>query len=236
MKQHFYYTLFLALSLFAASAMGGALKLSSSDLLSIANSRIDIALQTYKEQGFRVESKIGNISPKLTVADCIEGISTNLRRDIMQTHNNTLEISCETPTWKVFVPAEIKIFGKVLVAASSIAKKSTIKRHHIISREQQLNLTRYGTYTQFKDIAGMLTRRSVRQGEVIKPSQLKAPTVIQRGDQVIITAHNPGITIQMKGEALSSGILGQQISVRNTTSNRVVRAEVTEKGRVAVIL
>jgi len=211
-------------------------RLTALDLREIANMHVLEATSHFKAQGLRSEFNIGNITPQLTVPKCISEPQAKLRRNILQTQHNTLEISCTAPKWQVFIPTQIKLFGQILNAKTSIPKNTRIDSYHLSKQSAQLNLTRYGTYTEFEQVEGMITRRSIRQGEAIKPSQLKAPTVIERGDQVIISASNPVISIQMKGEALSSGTKGQQISVRNTTSNRVVKAEVTGKGRVAVVL
>jgi DNA mismatch repair protein MutS len=43
---------------------------------------------------------------------------------------------------------------------------------------------------------------------------------------VVISAHSGTISVRMPGEALSDGILGKQISVRNQRSRRVIKAQV----------
>jgi flagellar basal body P-ring formation protein FlgA len=51
---------------------------------------------------------------------------------------------------------------------------------------------------------------------------------------VVISARSGAINVRMPGEALSGGILGQQISVRNLTSQRVIKARVMGPGQVEV--
>ncbi|MNG41192.1 flagellar basal body P-ring biosynthesis protein FlgA [compost metagenome] len=50
----------------------------------------------------------------------------------------------------------------------------------------------------------------------------------------MISARSGTITVRMPGEALADGTLGEQISVRNQGSQRVVRARVLGPGQVEV--
>jgi len=63
-------------------------------------------------------------------------------------------------------------------------------------------------------------------------SHLKAAQLIAAGEQVQILSQSGSIRVQMSGEALSGGSLGQQIRVRNLTSGRVLRARVVAPGLV----
>lgn len=136
----------------------------------------------------------------------------------------------------MFIPVKIEIFGQVVVATTSIPKNTLIQARHVSLSEQQVNVTRYASYDAVDLVTGMLTKRTIRQGSVITPSRLEAPQLISRGDQVIISANSDVIAIQMKGEALNSGALGEQISVKNLSSNRVIRAQVVERGKVSVLM
>ena len=98
----------------------------------------------------------------------------------------------------------------------------------------QINKHRKGFFVNQQNIVGMLIRRSIQSGDVFYPGMLAPPKVIARGDTVIISALSDVISVQMMGTALSDGKLGQQISVRNKKSERVVRATVVSRGRVSV--
>ncbi|NEP50997.1 MAG: flagellar basal body P-ring formation protein FlgA, partial [Moorea sp. SIO3C2] len=51
---------------------------------------------------------------------------------------------------------------------------------------------------------------------------LEQPLLIKRGDSVVVTARTGTLTVKMPGTALMDGHRGEQISVRNKQSNRVV--------------
>jgi flagella basal body P-ring formation protein FlgA len=78
----------------------------------------------------------------------------------------------------------------------------------------------------------MQLKRNVSADTVLSHTQLEQNRLIQRGDKVVISAGNSSVNVRMPGEALEDGTLGAQIRVRNTRSNRVIRARVTGPGQV----
>lgn len=213
-----------------------ATELRASELRSLAHSFISAKLLPLAEKKHRYDLKIGNLSPSLRLRQCDNRIEFDLKRDAYQSPNNTIEAQCASPSWKLYIPITIDIYGPIVVAKTSIPKSTLIRKHHLELKEQQINLTRYANYNAIDLVQGMRAKRNIRQGAVISPSNLEAPMLVARGDQVIISAESEVIAIQMKGEALNSGALGEQISVKNLSSDRVIRARVTERGKVSVLL
>ncbi len=213
-----------------------ATELGAKELNALAESFLDTELLPLAEKNHRYEFKIGNISPSIRLRSCDDSLEIELKRDILQSPNNTIEMRCVEPSWQLYIPATIDIYGKVVIARTSIPKNTLLRSHHLELREQQINVSRYANYNAVGLVSGMRTKRSIRQGAVISPSNLEPPMLVARGDQVIISAESDVIAIQMKGEALNSGALGEQISVKNLSSNRVIRARVTERGKVSVLL
>ncbi|KZX82131.1 hypothetical protein A3715_06335 [Oleiphilus sp. HI0009] len=234
-KRHLYTIVTLLLASIAANS-SFAQTLNAENLITEAYSYLTMELSTYEAKGFRTEYKIGKVSPKFSVPVCESEIKKELRRDIFKTANNTIAMSCASPTWQIHISAKAALYKKVITALQSIPKNTAIRESHLGTMEQQVNLNRRGSYGHPDHLVGMITKRSIRQGEVISPTQLKAPMLVQRGDEVLISASNSAIRIQMKGEALSAGSLGEQISVRNLSSERIIRAQVLERGKVLVVL
>lgn len=224
------------MALGSTNALSSPRTLDAGELRVMAEHFVEKELLPLAEKQHRYEVSIGNIPPRLKLNDCDAEIEFALRREIYQSPNNTIDIQCASPSWQLFVPLTVNIFGKIVVAATSIPKNTVIRPRHLELKEQQLNVTRYANYDAIELVSGMLAKRSIRQGAAITPSRLQAPMLVSRGEQVIISAKSNVIAIQMKGEALNSGALGEQISVKNLSSNRVIRAQVIERGRVAVLM
>ena len=60
--------------------------------------------------------------------------------------------------------------------------------------------------------------------------------VVHRGDIVSIVLESPLIKVSTPGEALEAGKPGDTIRVKNTSSNREVRAQVIDKQTVRIPL
>jgi flagella basal body P-ring formation protein FlgA len=79
---------------------------------------------------------------------------------------------------------------------------------------------------------GQASRRTLRAGDILRASQLAAPVLVKRGDQVLMLAKQDGIEVSTAGEALDAGAQGATVRVRNAGSGQVVRMRVTGAGTV----
>ena len=100
--------------------------------------------------------------------------------------------------------------------------------------QRDVGLLQRGYISDPHQAIGRKLTRSLQADQVLTPAILQLAEIVRRGDQVVITARSGGISVRMQGEALSGGSSGQQISVRNLSSQRVVRARVTGPGQVEV--
>jgi flagella basal body P-ring formation protein FlgA len=82
------------------------------------------------------------------------------------------------------------------------------------------------------DAVGQSSRRTLRAGDILRASQLAAPLLVRRGDQVVMLARRDGIEVSTSGEALDAGGRGALVRVRNSGSGQVVRMRVTGAGTV----
>jgi len=102
--------------------------------------------------------------------------------------------------------------------------------------DQIINKGRHRGFSSVDKVIGMIAKRTIRNNMVISVNQLKAPSLIKRGDSVVITAANSSMSVSMNGTALMDGMLGQQISIQNTQSKRTIKGRVTDRGHVLVAL
>ena len=91
-----------------------------------------------------------------------------------------------------------------------------------------------GYLTDPNQALGKKLTRPLQADQIIVPAMLLLAESVRRGDHVIISARSGGITVRMPGEAMASGVLGEQINVRNQRSQRVIRARITGPGQVEV--
>lgn len=154
--------------------------------------------------------------------------------------NNTLpvgnlkrSVSCDNiaSPWRINVTIKSSLTLPVLVATTTVGRNEVVTAKHIkletrtISRQDDF-------YTSPEQAVGLETSRRLRAGQVVNPSNLSAPPLIEKGNEVIVIASKNGFSASTKGVALEDGAKGQQIDVENPSSGKVIRAVVTGLNQV----
>ncbi|ELB2120394.1 flagellar basal body P-ring formation chaperone FlgA [Vibrio parahaemolyticus] len=142
-------------------------------------------------------------------------------------------VSCEelTAPWRINVTIKSSVTLPVVVAATTVGRSEVVTANHLkletrtISRSDDF-------YTDPKHAIGLETTRRLRAGQIVDPTNLSAPALIEKGNEIIIIASKDGFSASTKGVALEDGAKGQQIEVENLSSGRVIRAVVTGRNQV----
>jgi flagella basal body P-ring formation protein FlgA len=146
-----------------------------------------------------------------------------------------VRIRCDgSAPWTVFVPAQVRLYREVVVVTRSLRRGSPVGTQDVALAERDVGTLNQGFLTDPGQILGQKTTRSLLPDQVLAPLHLQQAEVVNKGDQVVISAMSPAINVRMPGEALSNGAPGEQIRVRNLSSGRVVKARVKGPGQVQV--
>lgn len=81
---------------------------------------------------------------------------------------------------------------------------------------------------------GMAARRTLRAGATAASHDVSAPQVIKTNDVVSLIFEDGGVSLSLQAKALTSGAVGEQISVQNVTSKKTVQAVVSGPGQALV--
>jgi flagella basal body P-ring formation protein FlgA len=84
-------------------------------------------------------------------------------------------------------------------------------------------------------VIGMQLKRPIVAGTPIQMADLMQPTEVTRGEPVRLQLVANGLSVTGQGVALESGASGEQIRVRNISSQAVIQAEIVGPGIVRVI-
>lgn len=185
----------------------------------------------------RHEVTVNRLDPRLRLAACDLPITAALESPAQPIGRVTVRVSCEgAAPWKVFVPGQVRLFRDVVVAARPLKRLQTLGAADVALAERDVGLLTQGYLTGMPQAIGYKMTRTTLPDQVLTPAHVELADVVQRGDQVIITAESGPIAVRMPGEALASGAAGQQIRVRNLGSKRVVKARVIGPGQVVVAM
>ncbi|BCR24867.1 flagella basal body P-ring formation protein FlgA [Aquipseudomonas alcaligenes] len=208
------------------------------ELIGATEGFLEFMVEDYLERSeitARHEIQVNPLDPRLRLAACDSNLTQSLESPAQPVGRVTVRVSCEGSTpWTVFVPAQVRIFRPVVVVKTALKRDSIIGAGDVALVEQDVSLLNRGYVTEVEQVIGRKLTRATRTDQVLTPAMLQLAEAVRRGDQVVISARSGGINVRMQGEALSDGTLGQQISVRNLTSQRVIRARVTGPGQVEV--
>ncbi|MDC7825123.1 flagellar basal body P-ring formation chaperone FlgA [Pseudomonas sp. BLCC-B13] len=227
-----------ALGLFGYSQAHAADLTLPEELIGATEGFLEFMVEDYLQRSeitARHEIQVNPLDPRLRLAACDSDLTQSLESPVQPVGRVTVRVSCKGSTpWTVFVPAQVRIFRPVVVVKTALRRDSIIGAGDVALVEQDVSLLSRGYVTEVEQVIGRKLTRATRTDQVLTPAMLQLAEAVRRGDQVVISARSGGINVRMQGEALSGGTLGQQISVRNLTSQRVIRARVAGPGQVEV--
>ncbi|TWI53559.1 flagella basal body P-ring formation protein FlgA [Pseudomonas duriflava] len=198
--------------------------------------RVQEYLVTSNTEG-RHEIQINDLDPRLRLPLCDKELTAAQQGVGSPVGRLTVRVRCEgSAPWTVFVPAEVHLYRNVVVTTRPLLRNATVDYSNVALVERDVGRLTQGYLSDLDLVVGQTLKRQVIADQILAPSFLQAAEVVRKGDQVVISAGAGRFDVRMQGEALSSGAMGEQIRVKNLSSQRVVKARVTAPGLVEVVL
>lgn len=193
------------------------------------------ALQNRYGRNSRVEFALVAMDPRLNLPNCQQPLALSLKEQDNITSRLNVQVSCNAGMgWNVFVPVDIGIHLPIVSANGPLARNTTLTEGDIQLTESDITRLNGPYLTRPEDAIGLSLKRQLTAGAPITSDLLSQPILIKRGDAVTITAESDGLSVKMPGVAMSDGRRGEQIRIKNSTSAKIVDAQVTEAGQVTV--
>jgi flagellar basal body P-ring formation protein FlgA len=144
------------------------------------------------------------------------------------------ELSCHSPTWKSYIPVTQEIMIPAIKTVTPVDRGQVISKSNTDIGEVDISDLRGQVFTEKNPPYGLIASRNLRINTVITDTLTNQPTLVKKGDIVLITASSGTIVVKMNGVALENGVRGQQIRVKNTSSERIIYAKVVTDSEVLV--
>jgi flagella basal body P-ring formation protein FlgA len=184
----------------------------------------------------QIKYQIAQLDPRLSMADCPQPLTTE-RKSNNPIGKVNLQVSCrQTALWSLYVPVEINLYRPVVCPISPIARGTEITASQLQLLQLDISKLSGSYFLQVEEVVGMQAKRLLQPDSPIIASHLQPPVLVKKGDAVVMTANSGSLTVKIPGIALKDGRHGEQISIRNTQSKRVVEARVTAPGQADVAL
>lgn len=128
--------------------------------------------------------------------------------------------------------ARVKVFKDAVVALRPMRGKTVIAADDVKVARVELGEASEA-FSSIEEIEGMVAKRPITAGSVIKKDYVTQAAVVKRGEKVTLNIEGPSIRIRSKGVAAQDGHVGSIITVK-TTSGKVVPGQVTGPGELTV--
>lgn len=191
-----------------------------------------LTLQTRQLDG-QVEFDVGSPDPNLSLAPC-NTVEPFVPSGTRLWGKSRLGLRCiDGARWSVTVPLNVRVSGRALVAARTLAPGQPINDGDLIEADAELTTEpgtplRPGTSVEFRALT-----RAVTPGTVIREEWLRALPVVSQGEIVKMTVRGNGFSISADGVALNNAVDGGQVRIR-TENGRTVSG-IARPGKVAEI-
>ena len=91
-----------------------------------------------------------------------------------------------------------------------------------------------GDLRSVDDATGLLPRRAIRQGELVRRSDFDAPSVVGRGEMIQVNLNRRTVRFQTTGRAEIAGRTGEWITIVNPETGKKYRGLVKGPGKVEI--
>ena len=139
------------------------------------------------------------------------------------------------PYARMVCSMRVRVYEKIIVAASRIQKETPIKAEQLMLSEREDTGKAFERYTDVNALVGKVVSSNVAAGTVIHSGMIKEPIMITPFSKVNISTNVNGVEISIQGTALERGRRGDYIMVQNDSSRRSFKAKVIDENNVQVV-
>ncbi len=230
-------SLFLFIALCAFPAGGALADDQRQSLDSIRHAVKTFIAEQHVVVGEDTQIQISRLDSRLRLAACESPLNAFAPHANNRPGNMTVGVRCEGERpWTVYVPVRIDSYIEVLTLTTAVTRGTVLKESDLRPIRRNLATLPQGYFTDPVDVIGREARRSLRAGDIISPNAIAEPHLVNRGQEVWLTAEGGGISVSAKAEAMQDGAQGDRIQVRNLSSRRVIEAEVIGPQQVRTAL
>ncbi len=123
------------------------------------------------------------------------------------------------------ITANVRFEKKVVAARRDIPSKKVITAEDLYMKKVTSSVYR-SHYTDIKAVVGKVAKRSIEKDSIIKRNFIEPRYIVHKNRNVKIVYDRGPIKVELMGIALSNGVEGEIIPVKNISSGKVIKCEV----------
>jgi flagellar basal body P-ring formation protein FlgA len=180
-------------------------------------------------QDFKIDIKIGELDPRLTLAPC-QKIEPFIPLGTKLWGKTVIGIKClDGAKWSVTLPIQVSIFGQALVAAKNLSAGSLANAEDYRREYTELTKEAGSPVSDMSTLIGNQLIRGVMAGQVLRLEHLKPAPTIKSGDTVKVRVTGQGFSASYDAIALNSAADGQILRVRGE-NGKILSGALRERG------
>jgi flagella basal body P-ring formation protein FlgA len=128
--------------------------------------------------------------------------------------------------------AKVRVFKEAVVALRTMKAKTKITGEDVKAARVEL-IEATEAFDSVGELDGMVAKRPITAGAVIKREYVMKERVVKRGEKVLLMIEGPRIRIRSHGIAAEDGHMGATVAVR-TASGKEVPGQVRGPGEIVI--
>ncbi|MGN8158781.1 flagellar basal body P-ring formation chaperone FlgA [Salinisphaera sp. RV14] len=142
-----------------------------------------------------------------------------------------MRVSCPDQGWQLYVPVTLTSLARIAVAAHDLPAGTPLTKSDLkLVRSSAGQGDSHQVAHSLKSALGKTLTAPVSAGTPIRLSSLAQPVRIHAGQQVTVHVRSEAVSVEATAIALQQGRVGQSILVKNPSSGKRYRVEVTSHG------
>ncbi|MBU0502109.1 MAG: flagellar basal body P-ring formation chaperone FlgA [bacterium] len=137
---------------------------------------------------------------------------------------------------KIFVRAEVEVFGDLVVAAASISRRQIIVPDLVKIDKRDIALLPQKYFTNLDQVIGKEAKTVIPKGSTIYEWMIKDIPLVHNGEKLMILVKGPNLWVKTRGVSLMDGYLGKMIKVKAENSQETLEGVLVAPDKVEVEL
>lgn len=208
----------------------------SVSILSLAESTIDSMLDKSDGADYQLEC-LTRLPTNIVVPDGNLELVPELMGKIRYGSSVSVRVSINVnglQQMSVISVWRVRKFTEVLVSTRDIVSHTKLSESDVIFAKREVtNLDQ--VIFDIDKVIGLELKRSIPYGTVISPSMLTRPLLVKSGDNVTAISVSGSVVVQISGQALQGGAVGDIIRIRNIASGKSFLAKIQNENTVLVV-
>lgn len=138
------------------------------------------------------------------------------------------------PQQRMMLTGRAEIWVKVPTLKASLPAKTVLTEAHLDEQEVLLTRLRADSVREKNALIGKMLARSISAGKPLRSNDVAKPVLVSKNHLVDVMYSTPYMQIKTEAIALDAGGEGDVIRVKNTSTNKILRAQVEGETLVRV--